>query len=196
MSPENLAMKDLKQIRISGFGGQGIILAGAILGHAAARDGKWVAGSSSYGAQARGGYARSDIVISNQPIVFPHVIKSDILIAMSQAAYDKYIEDMTPGSIIFFDKQQVSRQGFNGVRQVGIPSTSCAINQTGRKQVANMVMLGAAVSATGVVSKESLLWAIGENVDKRYLDLNQKSIETGFALGEERWRFLEERTGR
>ncbi|HUU41362.1 MAG TPA: 2-oxoacid:acceptor oxidoreductase family protein [Desulfatiglandales bacterium] len=189
-------MKDLKQIRISGFGGQGIILAGAILGHAAARDGKWVAGSSSYGAQARGGYARSDIVISNQPIVFPHVIKSDILIAMSQAAYDKYIEDMTPGSIIFFDKQQVSRQGFNGVRQVGIPSTSCAINQTGRKQVANMVMLGAAVSATGVVSKESLLWAIGENVDKRYLDLNQKSIETGFALGEERWRFLEERTGR
>ena len=189
-------MKTLKQIRISGFGGQGIILAGAILGHAAAIDGKWVAGSSSYGAQARGGYARSDILISDKPIVFPHVIKSDILIAMSQAAYDKYLEDTAPGSIIFFDEKEVSKKEFNGIRQIGIPATSCALSQTGGKQVANIIILGAAVSVTNVVNKESLLWAIRENVDKRYLDLNQRSMETGFALGDERWLSLEERTGR
>jgi 2-oxoglutarate ferredoxin oxidoreductase subunit gamma len=188
-------MKTLKQIRISGFGGQGIILAGAILGHAAAGERKSVAGSSSYGAQARGGYTRSDILISNQPIVFPHVIKSDILIAMSQAAYDKYREDAAPGSLIFFDEQYVSCREINEARQIGIPSTSCAISQTGKKQVANIVMLGAVVSATGIVRKESLLWAISENVDKRYLELNRRSADIGFALGEERWRFSEEHTG-
>jgi 2-oxoglutarate ferredoxin oxidoreductase subunit gamma len=188
-------MKTLKQIRISGFGGQGIILAGAILGHAAARAGKFVAGSSSYGAQARGGYARSDILISDRPIVFPHVIKSDILIAMSQAAYDKYMEDAAPGSIIFFDEQHVLTKELNGVRQIGVPATSCAVSLTGGKQVANMVMLGAAVSVTDVVSKEFLLQAMGENVNKRYVDMNKKSMETGFALGEETLPFLEEHTG-
>jgi len=124
------------------------------------------------------------------------VIKSDILIAMSQAAYDKYLEDTAPGSIIFFDEKEVSKKEFNGIRQIGIPATSCALSQTGGKQVANIIILGAAVSVTNVVNKESLLWAIRENVDKRYLDLNQRSMETGFALGDERWLSLEERTGR
>ena len=188
-------MKTLKQVRISGFGGQGIILAGVILGHAASRAGKHVAGSSSYGAQARGGYARSDILISVQPIVFPHVMKSDILIAMSQAAYDKYMEDAAPDSIIFFEEQQVLQKGLDGVRQVGIPATSCAIGLTGGKQVANMVMLGAAVSVTDIVSKEILLQAMDDNVDKRYVDMNKKSMETGFVLGEERWRYSEEHIG-
>ena len=84
-------MTSAKQVRLSGFGGQGVVLAGTILGHAAIRDGKWVAGSSSYGAQARGGSARSDVVIADGPVVYPHVIEADILIALSQTAYDKYV---------------------------------------------------------------------------------------------------------
>jgi 2-oxoglutarate ferredoxin oxidoreductase subunit gamma len=71
----------LKQIRLCGYGGQGVVLAGTILGHAAINDDKWVSGSNSYGAQARGGSARSEVVISKKPIMFPHVIQSDILFA-------------------------------------------------------------------------------------------------------------------
>ncbi|MCF8062067.1 MAG: 2-oxoacid:acceptor oxidoreductase family protein, partial [Deltaproteobacteria bacterium] len=66
--------RHITQVRIGGFGGQGVVLAGALLGHAAVRDGLWVSGSNAYGAQARGGAARSEVVISNRPISFPHVL--------------------------------------------------------------------------------------------------------------------------
>ncbi len=179
-------MAGIRQVRLCGFGGQGIILAGVILGHAAIKDGKWVAGSSSYGAQARGGYARSDLVIAGEPIVFPHVIKADILIAMSQAAYEQYRGDVAVDAMVFFDEQLVSPQPMNGVTQVAIPATSCATKELGQKQAANMVMLGAAVAATGVVSKRALFAAIREHVDKRFQDLNLRAVEAGMAVGKGR----------
>lgn len=179
-------MTGLKQIRLCGFGGQGIILAGVILGHAAIRDGRWVAGSSSYGAQARGGYARSDVVISDEPITFPHVIRADILIALSQQAYDRYIEEIATHAMVIFEQQMVAVKALEGVRQVGIPATLQAIEEIEQKQVANIVMLGAAVALTKAVSKEALLSGLRENVDKRFLGSNLKSVEVGFSLGEGR----------
>jgi 2-oxoglutarate ferredoxin oxidoreductase subunit gamma len=179
-------MTGLKQIRLCGFGGQGVILAGVILGHAAIRDGRWVAGSSSYGAQARGGYARSDVVISDEPIVFPHVIRADILIALSQQAYDRYIKEIAPHAMVLFEEQMVAIKALKGVRQVGIPATLRAIEEIEQKQVANIVMLGAAVALTKAVSKEALLSGVRENVDDRFLASNLKSVEVGFSLGEER----------
>jgi 2-oxoglutarate ferredoxin oxidoreductase subunit gamma len=179
-------MVGLKQIRLCGFGGQGVILAGVILGHAAIRDGRWVAGSSSYGAQARGGYARSDVVISDEPIVFPHVLKADILIAMSQQAYDRYIEDIAPGAVVLFEEQEVTIKSLGGVEQIGIPATLRAIEEIGQKQVANIVMVAATVAFTKAVSKEALLVGVKENVDERFLASNLKSVELGFSMGEER----------
>ena len=84
-------MGQIKQALICGYGGQGIVLAGAILGRAAFNDGKWVGGTNSYGAASRGGACRAEVVISDQPISFPYVIEADVLIAMYQSAYDKYI---------------------------------------------------------------------------------------------------------
>ena len=189
-------MGDIKQIRLCGFGGQGIILAGIIFGHAAVNNGKQVAGSSSYGAQARGGYARSDVVISEEPIVFPHVIEADILITMSQQAYDRYIEDIAPQAVVLFEEQMVIPRSLNWIKQIGIPATLHAIEELDQKQAANIVMLCAAVAITRVVKKDALLSAIRENVDERFLDLNLKACELGFSLGEERWRLLEGHTGR
>lgn len=189
-------MGSLKQIRLCGFGGQGIILAGVILGHAAIRDGRWVAGSSSYGAQARGGYARSDVVISEEPIVFPHVIKADILITLSQQAYDRYSVDITPKAIVLFEEQMVTTKALKGVTQIGIPATFRAIQEIDQKQAANMVMLGATVALTEVVSKEALLVAVRESVDERFVTFNLKSVELGFSIGKERWQLLGERTYR
>ena len=179
-------MTGLKQIRLCGFGGQGIILAGVILGHAAIRDGRWVAGSSYYGAQARGGYARSDVVMSDEPIVFPHVIKADILIALSQQAYDRYIEEIAPNAVVFFEEQMVTIKALEGVKQIGIPATLRAMEEIKQKQVANIVMLGATVALTKAVSQEALLLGVRENVDDRFLASNLKSVELGVSIGEER----------
>jgi 2-oxoglutarate ferredoxin oxidoreductase subunit gamma len=179
-------MAELKQIRVCGFGGQGVILAGVILGHAAIFDGKWVAGSSSYGAQARGGYARSDLVISDGPIVFPHVVDTDILISMAQTAYERYTAELAPDAVLLFDKGLVSPARSEDVKQVGVAATTHAIKKLHQKQAANIVMLGAAVAATGLVSREGLRSAIRGNVEERFVDVNLKAAELGFSLGEQR----------
>ena len=87
-------MTDIKQIRMSGFGGQGILLAGALLGEAGVIEGKWVSGSNSYGAQARGSGCKSEIIFSNAPIDYPHLTTADFLVAMSQGTYDLYVRDV------------------------------------------------------------------------------------------------------
>lgn len=174
-------MADLRQIRVCGFGGQGVILAGVILGHAAIFDGKWVAGSSSYGAQARGGYARSDLVISDRPIVFPHVVDTDILITMAQTAYERYRAELAPEALLLFDERLVSPRRSVGVKQVGVAATTHAVKKLHQKQAANIVMLGAAIAVTGVVSREGLRWAIRGNVEERFVDVNLNAAELGFS---------------
>jgi 2-oxoglutarate ferredoxin oxidoreductase subunit gamma len=176
-------MKKAKQVRLSGFGGQGVVLAGTILGHAAIRDGKWVAGSSSYGAQARGGYARSDVVIGDEQVVFPHVIEADILIALSQSAYDRYVKELARDGMVIFDEQQVSPKPLEGVKQVGIPATSAALKELNQKQAANIVILGALASITGIVSREGLIASISENVSSRFKEGNLKALDLGYRLG-------------
>ena len=177
-------MGELKQIRLSGFGGQGVVLAGTILGYAAIKDGKWVAGSSSYGAQARGGAARSDVVVSDSPIVFPHVIEADILVAMAQTAYTKYTEELAQGAWIIYDDELVSPRSIEGATQIGIPATSTAIKELDQQQSANIVILGAMAAITGIASKEALSAAIEENVSERFKELNFKALEAGYGLGE------------
>jgi 2-oxoglutarate ferredoxin oxidoreductase subunit gamma len=178
-------MLSVKQVRLSGFGGQGVVLAGTVLGHASIRDGKWVAGSSSYGAQARGGYARADVVIGDGPVVFPHVIEADILIAMSQTAYDKYLNELARDATVIFDEQLVSPKPLEGIRQIGIPATSAALKELNQKQASNIVILGALASATGIVSKEGLIASISANVASRFRDSNLNALDLGYRLGNE-----------
>lgn len=179
-------MGNLKQIRLCGFGGQGVILAGTILGHAAISDGKWVSGSNSYGAQARGGAARSEVVVSQDPIKFPHVIQSDILIALSQNAYDTYSKDVREHrAMVIYDDLMVKPHTIKGAQQIGVAATSTALRELNSKQVANIVILGASVAITGVVSKEALITSLGENVEERFRELNLKALEVGYKLGED-----------
>jgi 2-oxoglutarate ferredoxin oxidoreductase subunit gamma len=179
-------MADLKQVRISGFGGQGVVLAGMILGHAAIDDGKWVSGSNSYGAQARGGSASSEVVISDEPIKFPHVIRSDILVALSQSAYDKFSGKISKdGAIVIYDDLLVKPSEITGVRQVGFPATDRAIAELDNKQAANIVILGASVAMTGIVSRKALETAVSKSIEHRFKALNLKALEVGYNLGEQ-----------
>ena len=179
-------MSDVKQIRLCGTGGQGIVIAGTILGFAAVYDSQWVAGSNSYGAQARGGSAVSELVVSGEPIVFPHVIESDILIALSQDTYDKYIENMCKKEgIVIYDDLMVTPQEQTRVKQIAVPATDAAIRKLDNRQVANVMILGAAAALTGVVSKQALIASIEKNVQGRLKALNLKALDAGFIIGED-----------
>ena len=178
-------MAENKQVSICGFGGQGVILSGTILGYAGINDGKWVASSSSYGTAARGGSARCDIVISDKEISYPHVILADLLVAMSQKSYDVYLKDVNPRSgLVVYDEQFVTPKESGKVRQIGIPATASAIKELNNKQVANIVILGAAVSASKVVNKEALAKAIEQNVSAKFRELNLKAVEVGYKLSQ------------
>ena len=189
-------MARVRQLRLCGFGGQGLVLGGVILGHAAIHDGKYVAGSDSYGVRVRGGYALSDVVISDEPIVYPHVMEADILIPMAQEAYEEHIGGVAAGGVIIYDDQLVTPRPGENIKQVGIPATSAAIKELNQKQAANIVMLGALVAVTELVSLDSLNKAVAENVGERFREMNLKAVGMGFRLGEETWRLLEEHTDR
>lgn len=171
------------QVRFCGFGGQGVVLAGLILGQAGIANGKWVASSSTYGPSARGGACRSDVVLSDQPIVFPQVIKVDILVPMSQQAYDRYIGGVkSSASVVIYDGE-IEQKEIKDLKQVRIPATKAALEELGNEIVANMILLGSMVEMTGVVTKEALLGVTRERVPERFRDLNLRAIEMGFKLG-------------
>jgi len=177
-------MNETVQLRFCGFGGQGILLMGTVLGDAAVRQGLWVAGSNSYGSQARGSACRSEVVLSRGPVDFPHVLEADVLVAMSQEAYHHFLPSVCPEGVVIHDDPQVKRAPESQRVHVPIPATRSAVEDLGTRQVANMVILAAAVSLTGVVSRETLVEAVEEGVASRFKELNLRALEKGFALGE------------
>jgi len=178
-------MPEITQVRLSGFGGQGIVLAGILLGEAGVIEGKYIAGSNSYGAQARGSSCKSEVVFSDGPIDFPHLTTSDILVAMSQGAYNIFCEDVKEKSgLILFDQSQVipRKEGLNHI-QMGIPATEYALKRLKNKQVANIILLGALITITKIVSLKAIKKAIRNRVSKRFQGLNLKALQIGIELG-------------
>jgi len=176
-------VEQIKQVMLCGFGGQGIVLAGTILGHAAFSDGKWVSGTNSYGAAARGGTCQAQVVISDRPISFPHVIEADILIAMYQIAYNKYIGQVKrEGGVVIYDDEFVPSEE-TGLKYVPIPATRTAIEELNNGMVANVIILSAAVEMTGVVTKGALRVAVEEILPEGLRELDLEAVDIGFQLG-------------
>jgi 2-oxoglutarate ferredoxin oxidoreductase subunit gamma len=171
-----------KEIRICGFGGQGIILAGVILGKAACVfSGFNAVQTQSYGPEARGGASKAEVIISDREIGYPGIEQADILVAMSQQAWDKYGHTVNENSTIIVDSDLVRYEG-NEKRIYRVRATKIA-NNLGAKIVANMVMLGALVGITGVVPKDAMEKAILDSVPKRTIELNKRAYEEGFKEG-------------
>ncbi|XRO76588.1 2-oxoacid:ferredoxin oxidoreductase subunit gamma [Methanocaldococcus sp. 10A] len=176
-----------KEIRLSGFGGQGIILAGVILGRAAALyDKKEAVQTQSYGPEARGGASKSEVVISDEPIDFPKVIKPDILVCLSQQAYDKYKDDIKEGGVLLVDEDLVSTEKMPNVdiTMYKIPFTRIASEEIKLPIVANIVMLGALTKLTNIVSKESMEKAILDSVPKGTEEKNLLAFTKGYEFAE------------
>lgn len=171
------------EIRIAGFGGQGVVLAGVLIGTAAAvSDGRRAVQTQSYGAAARGGGARSEVVVSDEPIGYPRVTHPDIMVAMSEEAMQKYGADMRPGALLFTDSDLVKNVARSDVRRVEAPVSNLATQELGRTIVANLVMLGLLVAKTGIVSVEGMEAAIRANVPPKTIDLNLKAFRKGLEL--------------
>lgn len=171
-------------IRFSGFGGQGIILFGVIFGHAVTIDGKNAVQTQSYGSASRGGACKCDVIVSDDQIYELEFPQPDILIALSQQAYDKYAPQLKKEGTLIIEKDLV-RVKKGHPRIYSISATDIAYKKFGRKIMANMVVLGYMTGLLGHVSKTAAKKAIREHVPQETEKMNIKAFEEGYRLGAE-----------
>jgi len=166
------------EVRLSGSGGQGLILAGIILAEAAGiYDGKYVTQTQNYGPEARGGVSRSDVIMSSEEIDFPEAIKLDMLVAMNQKSCDAYFPDLKPDGILLVDSTFVSEVPTE--RAVAIPFSRVAREKTGKDFVANIIFLGALTEFCPVVSAKAMESAVLARVPKGTEKLNCDALQAG-----------------
>jgi 2-oxoglutarate ferredoxin oxidoreductase subunit gamma len=171
-------MMERYEIRLSGSGGQGLIVAGIILAESAGiYDGKFVCQTQSYGPEARGGASKAEVVISEEAIDYPKAIKPDLLLAMNQKACDVYFFDLKPTGLLIVDSTHVKQVPTS--RAVEIPFTQIAREQLKNEMVSNVIALGALAALTGVVSLKSLEAAVLARVPAGTEELNKKALEAG-----------------
>ena len=179
-------MANRDEIRLCGYGGQGIILAGYIIGQAASIfDGKYTTFIQDYGPEARGGACRADVVVKDEPVLYPYINAPSVLIAMSQEAYNKYYHKNRHDALVIVDEDLVKPVETSSDELLTIPATRIA-EEMGRVMVANVVMVGFFVAVTGIVCMEAVRKSILASVPKGTEELNMKAIERGYAYGLEK----------
>jgi 2-oxoglutarate ferredoxin oxidoreductase subunit gamma len=176
----------LTEIRIAGFGGQGVILAAAVIGKAAAIfEGGYATMTQSFGPEARGGSSSAQVILSGDPILYPYVTSPDILVVMSQEAYTRFSPQLKPGGILITEQELVRiDRAPGGVRMYGVPATRLA-EELGRKVVLNIVMVGFFGAVTHLLDPESLRQAVADSVPPSMQKLNLAAFDKGFAYGAE-----------
>ena len=171
------------ELRLSGTGGQGLILAGIILAEAAILDNKMAIQSQSYGPEARGGSSKSEVIIDTKPIHYPKIVTPNLVLAMSQESCNKYTTDLPESGILVTDKLFVSKlpdKKFSKIYE--LPITTTAKDVLGKALFSNIIALGAIVKITDCVSLKSLETAVLDRVPKGTEEMNQKAIQLGLEM--------------
>jgi len=170
---------DRFEVRLSGSGGQGMILAAVILGEAVGASGdRNVVQSQSYGPEARGGASKSDLVVSPNEIYYPKAMKLDLLLAMTQESLDQYYKDLKDGGTLIVDNVLVTEYPTDDL--YGLPFTRLAREEVGHIMVANVIALAAVSELSGLVSHEALTKAVLKRAPRGTEEKNIKAIEIGF----------------
>jgi 2-oxoglutarate ferredoxin oxidoreductase subunit gamma len=170
---------DRFEMRLSGSGGQGMILASVIIAEAIGADpSKNVIQTQSYGPEARGGASKSDVVVSTHEIYYPKAMELDLLLAMTQESMDKYYSDLKEGGILVVDNALVTDIPTDDY--YGLPFTRLAREEAGHVMVANVIALGAIAALTDVVSREALIKAVLARAPRGTGEKNEKAVEIGF----------------
>ena len=179
----------LEQIIISGFGGQGALFAGQLLTYAGLEEGRHVAWLPSYGPEMRGGTARCTVTVSDEPIGSPITDAPSAVITLNPPSLEMFEPKVLPDGLLIVNssiaKEEVQRKDITSIR---IPATDLAREEMGNERMANMILLGALVRATGVVSLDSVMRALKKNLPERrhhLLEPNRLALRKGWDLAEE-----------
>ena len=169
----------------SGSGGQGVITAAIILAEAAVlHENINAVQSQSYGPEARGGATRSDIIISEDPINFPKVIQPNVLVCLTQAAYNKFSGIIRPGGLLITDSRFVEIQRKVDAQQYGLPMFESVMEKLKKPIVFNICMLGAVLGLTRVMAPESVRKTLKTRIPSQFIELNDQALDLGLELAE------------
>ncbi|HGY12290.1 MAG TPA: 2-oxoacid:ferredoxin oxidoreductase subunit gamma [Desulfobacterales bacterium] len=173
------------RIVFSGSGGQGVITAAIILAKAAAIfEGKNAIQSQSYGAAARGGATRTDIVIADSEINFPKVLQPNILVSLTQESYNKFSPIIRPGGLLIVDSKYVTIGKKVDAKHRILPMYDMVLKEIGKPIVFNICMLGALIGITKLIKPESILKVLKTTIPKDFMEMNKKALEMGIKMGE------------
>jgi len=174
------------EVRLSGSGGQGLILAGKILAEAAAiYDGLNAVQTQSYGPEARGGSSKAEVVINDGEIDYPKAMNLDLLLSLTQESCEKYSDDIKDGAILIIDSDLVQEPPKGNFRIYAAPITDIAAKKIGKLVVTNIVALGILTRISGIVTEDSMRKAILARVPKGTEEVNMRAFDEGWKAGEE-----------
>jgi len=177
-------MKKRTRLVFSGSGGQGVITAAIILAEAAViHEGMNATQSQSYGAAARGGSTRSDIILSHNEINYPEVVQPNILVCLTQEAYNTFAPIIRPGGTMVTDSRFVKQAKKNDAKQFDLPMYEEVMEQIGKPIVFNICVLGALIGLTGLIKPQSLLTTIKDRVPESFVEMNTRAFEIGLEMG-------------
>jgi 2-oxoglutarate ferredoxin oxidoreductase subunit gamma len=173
-----------KEIRISGFGGQGVVLSGNIIGKAASVFSKGHAAlTQNYGPESRGGSCTAEVVISDEPVEYPYVTEPQVQITLSQEAYTKFGRNPPPGSLVIVDADLVKVDPEQKPQPMAIAATRLASEELKRPVVANILMLGYLAAVSDVVSADALKKSVLDSIPAGTETVNMKAFELGYSHG-------------
>ena len=175
----------LTEIRVAGFGGQGVILSAVVLGKAASiYQSGFATMTQNFGPEARGGACSAQLVLSDAPVLYPYVTRPDILVVMSQEAYNRFAPELKPNGLLIVEEDLVRVTDLRGDPKVySIPATRIA-EELGKRMVLNAVMVGFFTAVTHLLEADAVRKAVADSVPPSFRDLNLKAFERGFEYGQ------------
>ncbi|HKN35517.1 MAG TPA: 2-oxoacid:acceptor oxidoreductase family protein [Terriglobales bacterium] len=174
----------LTELRVAGFGGQGVILSAIVLGRAASiHQGAFATMTQSFGPEARGGACSAQLILSGTPVLYPYVCRPDILVVLSQEAYTRFVPELKDGGTLIVEQDLVRVDDLKpNTRVYSIPATRLA-EKLGKRMVLNSVMVGFFTAVTQLLEKDAVHKAVADSVPSAFRDLNLKAFEQGFEYG-------------
>lgn len=174
----------LTEIRIAGFGGQGVILSAQVLGKAASiHQGEFATMTQNFGPEARGGACSAQLVLSDKPVLYPYVTRPDVLVVMSQEAYTKFAPELKDGGTLLIERDLVRVSDLPAhTRIYSVPATRLA-EELGKRMVLNIVMVGFFTAVTRLLEADAMRKAVADSVPASFRELNLKAFEKGYEYG-------------
>jgi len=174
----------LTEVRIAGFGGQGVILSAQVLGKAASiHQGEFATMTQAFGPEARGGACSAQLVLSDKPVLYPYVTRPDVLVVMSQEAYTKFAPELRDGGTMLIERDLVRVGDLpSNTRIYSVPATRLA-EELGKRMVLNIVMVGFFAAVTRLLDPDAVRKAVADSVPVSFRDLNLKAFEKGYDCG-------------